>query len=193
MWARARARARARVYFLVTFLLESIAKWFIFQYLMENTAITNSQQTLTYYYYFDTAISYIVKTPAEVLIIAIAGIALQIIFPVLAPPFFALSLSLLLTKLVVKITDSYNKGALEDIKNMAYDYEQRYPKAPIITFLFSLAVAPFSQIVGCALAIALGIISGLAFEIKQCKVLQNKLRVVPYQPLQPCKHEIMTR
>jgi len=113
------------------------------------------------------------ETPALAGGLVITGLALSILFPAIAPPFFATATSLVLTRLAVKILAGYNLGFIEYLKKKAYEIHAKYPKVQMIVFIFALVISGISPIASCITAIALGIFSGIIMGIEHCQRLQK--------------------
>lgn len=121
----------------------------------------------------DTVGTFLYETPANVIIFAVTGITLRLFASKFSAPFLAISASMMLTRLAVKIADRYHFQYLEPIQKAACQLCSKYPKVQLITFLFSIAVTAIAPPVGVACAIALGILGGIMIEIENCKKQQQ--------------------
>jgi len=114
------------------------------------------------------------QTPAEIAVILLLGALFLFVFPPLAPPLFAIASSVFVTRLAVKVTDHYNNRALDKIKEAVCNFNRKYPKIRILTFLGSLAACAITPIAGAVIGVALGALSGIIIEVD----LGNRLQQV---------------
>lgn len=105
-------------------------------------------------------------TPSSIAILVITGIALRNFIPFLSVPCFGISISILATRVVLKVLSRYNITALQKIKSQASEFTNKYPNIELITFLFSAAISSISFIAGYITAGAAGVLSGILLDVR---------------------------
>ncbi len=142
---------------------------------------------------FKVAMTFVYETPLNVVVFAIIGIALHFFLPKLALPFFAISASMMLTRLAVKIADRYHFHYLKSIQTAACQLCSKYPKLQLIGFIFAVAISPIAPPVGIVCGVAFGILGGIMIEIENYKKQQHINQVKMDNPSQnPALSQIAT-
>lgn len=110
-------------------------------------------------------------------VFVVSGLALRIFFPFMGAPFLGISVSLLVTRVVVKILNVYNNELLKTIKTQAILLSKKYSKLELITFVFAIGISAFSPALGFALAAVTGVYGGILIEVR----LAEKRQKMPNQ------------
>lgn len=120
--------------------------------------------------------NFVYQTPGIIQASLVCGVALAVLFPPLAPPFLGVAASTVLSRLVIKIMDSYNRLTLAKIKERVSNFHQQYSKVQYIAFLvalFAFAVNPFA---GLLLSCGVGVYKGILVENTICKSKEQTRR-----------------
>jgi hypothetical protein len=112
---------------------------------------------------------------AKVALFVLLGVAAQLLFPVIAPPFFAVAASLTLSRLVVKILDLYDLPAVNTMKEKTREFAHTLGKWQIIIFLFAVAICFLHPIPGIIVGAFLGGLNGIIIGAEAIK-LQREIK-----------------
>jgi hypothetical protein len=121
--------------------------------------------------------NFLYEIAAKVALFVLLGVAAQLIFPVIAPPFFAIAASLTLSRLVIKILDRYDLAAINTFKEKTRNFVQRFWYLQIIVFIFAVAISLLHPIPGIIVGSLLGGLNGVIIGAETVKVqreIKNK-------------------
>ena len=118
------------------------------------------------------AASFVYETPIIVPAALVSGIALHILYPTSAPPFFGFSAAIILARLVVKVVEIYNDQSIKDMKELVFKTQLKVPKMEYIALAISLLIVPIFPVAAVLCACSAGIYKGFLIEIEVYQLKQ---------------------
>lgn len=94
---------------------------------------------------------------AKAMTFLIAGGAAYVLWPVLAPPFFTISATIVATRLVIKVAELYNLKLIEKTQLYLAQFRDKHKYLQIAAVVGILAVSIFCWQAACVLALPFGI------------------------------------
>jgi len=140
---------------------------------------------------FRKAGTFIYETPVWVVASTIIGIAFLIFYPSYAAPFLGVAGATILTRLVVKLIETYNPEQLKIFREKMFEFQQKHPYIQYLAFVTSLVVTAFCPIGGAVISSAAGIYKGMVVEIDIFKYKQNIKREEFNHPVSDSKVNII--
>lgn len=128
---------------------------------------------------------------AHTALFILLGIGAQLLFPALAPPFFALAGTSILTGLVVNILDLYDVAWINQLKGATQKFLTKYPWILVIGLVFGVAISALPWACGavtvgfvCGTIVCgvLGVIHGIRLGSEVSLRLQSRTRAANAQP-----------
>jgi len=123
-----------------------------------------------------SSLSFLYESSAEAAVFLTASLAMRIFVPPLAAPLLGISLSVIATRLVLKICDRYNSTVVIHLTKEACKFNKRHPQFQRIAFVFSLAISFLSRTCGFIGGIILGSFGAILLEVENYKLLQRANR-----------------
>jgi hypothetical protein len=122
-------------------------------------------------------ISHVTKLiPIESVAFLIGAVAVRVFSTALTAPFLGIGLSILVTRLVIKLIDCYDDTLLVNLTKEVCKFNKRYPKLQIITFIATLALCFLSKTLSFILGISLGSFGSIILDVENYKLLQQANR-----------------
>lgn len=140
---------------------------------------------------FRKAGTFIYETPLWVVASAIIGIAFLIFYPPYAAPFLGVVGATVLTRIVVKIIETFNPKQLKISRENIFKFQQKHPYILYLAIITSLVVTAFCPIGGAVISSTVGIYKGMVVEIDIFKYKQNIRREEFKNPISDSKVNII--
>lgn len=113
------------------------------------------------------------KTAAKIVFFVIAGAIAHVLYAPIAPPFFALAVTMLASRIIIQILSACNYANLNRLIDGVVDINTRFSKLQIIVFIAALALTCFSIIAGTIVAGMLGFVSGFVITVDEYRRNQD--------------------
>jgi len=125
---------------------------------------------------FRVASRFAYELPAKIFGIFAAAIGSHLLALPIATSLYVLGVSTLLTKLVVKITSTYNWEVFQKIERNTWDYKSTYPYLQTASLVGGLILSFLIPAIGVFICTGLGIFNGIIIEVEHCRKLQDVKR-----------------
>lgn len=130
--------------------------------------------------YFETFVTkgaqIIAATPVEGVAFLVASLAVRIFSTSLTAPLLGISLSIIATRVVLKVLEWYDQRTIVFLNKEACKLKGNNPNLEKISFCFSLAVSFISKPLGFIAGALLGCFGSIILDVENYKLMQRQHR-----------------
>lgn len=114
--------------------------------------------------------------PIESLAFLVGSLAVRIFCLAPAAPLIGIGISIITTRLVLKIIDCYDTSLLVNITKEACKFNKRYPKLQMIAFISAIALSFITQDLSFIMGACIGSFGSIILDVENYKLLQQANR-----------------